>query len=105
MEMHGGSVEAFSDGPGRGARFVARLALAEGVAAEPAAATAGAQHGRTLRVLVVDDNRDACDTLAQLMQLSGHEVAVGNGAAALARRPKPARRRAARHRHAGHGRP
>ena len=60
MEMHGGSVEAFSDGPGRGARFVARLALAEGVAAEPAAATAGAQHGRALRVLVVDDNRDAC---------------------------------------------
>ncbi len=85
MEMHGGSVEAHSDGPGRGARFVARLALADarpGARAEP---HAQAPAGAPLRVLIVDDNRDAAETLAHLLQLSGHEVRlVSNGPAALA---------------------
>ncbi len=85
MEMHGGSVEATSDGPGKGARFVARLALANSPAARPAREASAPERGSSLRVLVVDDNRDAAESLAKLMQMSGHEVrTLANGAAAVA---------------------
>jgi PAS domain S-box-containing protein len=85
MEMHGGSVEADSDGPGKGARFVARLALANSPAARPAHEASAPGRRTSLRVLVVDDNRDAAESLAKLMQMSGHEVrTLANGAAAVA---------------------
>jgi PAS domain S-box-containing protein len=85
MEMHGGTVHAQSDGPGRGARFVVRLALADSTQARPADSAAALQRTNPLRVLVVDDNRDAAESLAKLMQMSGHEVrTLSNGAAAVA---------------------
>ncbi|HEY1375246.1 MAG TPA: ATP-binding protein, partial [Gemmataceae bacterium] len=80
VELHGGRVVAHSAGPDQGSTFTVRLpALAD----SPAAAPAGAPAGR--RVLVVDDNRDLAETLAMVLRLWGHDVAVAyDGQAALA---------------------
>ena len=78
VELHGGTVEARSAGPGRGSEFVVRLpehpeaAMPTRVAALPEAATPAA--GR--RILVADDNRDAADSLAFMLRLAGHEVRI-----------------------------
>lgn len=90
VEMHGGTVQALSDGAGKGSEFIVRLPLATScadaipamespeAAAEPASATT------SKRILVVDDNRDAAHTLAMLLKLSGHETRVAfDGLAAL----------------------
>ncbi len=83
-QMHGGSVEAHSEGPGKGSEFTVRLPLAPDTPA--AAGTQPAQDadlGRT-RVLVVDDNHDAGDSLAMLLEMLGAQVKVArNGAQAL----------------------
>ena len=84
-QMHGGSIEAASAGRGQGAEFVVRLPLARdqvsGAAAAPADAGAPVAHKR---VLVVDDNRDAADSLGMLLQALGAEVHVVHaGAPAL----------------------
>jgi CheY-like chemotaxis protein len=76
VEMHGGSVEAHSDGPGRGSEFVVRLPLVFQAAPPPRAETSAAA-GRPLagvRVLVVDDNRDAADSLCILLGSMGVEA-------------------------------
>src|SRR5205085_9899550 len=76
VELHGGTVEARSDGPGRGAEFVVRLPMQP----EPAAVTripfAPKQAAKRLRVLVVEDNRDAADSLKMLLVVFGYEVTV-----------------------------
>jgi signal transduction histidine kinase len=89
VEMHGGVVEAFSDGPGRGSTFVVRLPALpnqQQAAAEEAPAPAAPAGGvPPRRVLVVDDNRDAAESLAVLARLWGHEVRVAHdGPSALA---------------------
>jgi PAS domain S-box-containing protein len=88
VELHGGTVEAHSDGPGRGSEFVVRVPLATSVALEeraPAAAAPAAPGGRALRILVVEDNPDARETLCALLVSDGHHVlAFGDGAEALA---------------------
>jgi signal transduction histidine kinase len=81
VELHGGSVEAASGGPGLGSEFIVRLPLAVESGAAPRADTPGpearpAPQLSTLRVLVVDDNRDAAESLALLMRLAGHQVQV-----------------------------
>ena len=87
VEMHGGSVRAGSEGPGRGSVFTVRLPLtsARAAAADTPAAAAGApEPGRTRRILVVDDNADAACGLADLLRLAGHECWVAaHGAEAL----------------------
>jgi PAS domain S-box-containing protein len=88
VSLHGGSVRAASEGPGRGSQLVVRLPLAPPAQlrpAPPAAAAPRAGAGGPLRVLVVDDNVDAAKALEQLLRLTGHEVSVAHdGPAALA---------------------
>jgi PAS domain S-box-containing protein len=93
VEMHGGDIEARSDGPGCGSEIVVRLPLADdqeadaGAAAGPAVAGAPERSG-PLRILVVDDNVDAADSLSRLLRLHRHEVQVAHdGLAALAAAP------------------
>jgi PAS domain S-box-containing protein len=84
-ELHGGSVRAASAGPGQGAEFVARLPVAPG-APEACAAVPPPQDGRHRRVLVVDDSRDAAESLAELVRMFGHTVEVAqDGPTALAK--------------------
>jgi PAS domain S-box-containing protein len=79
VQMHGGSVVAFSDGPGRGSEFVVRLPLATAAPTartKPISSKIGA--GDALNVLVVDDNADAAQALQHLLKVLGHEVTVAH---------------------------
>ncbi len=94
VELHGGTIEARSEGLGRGSEFIVRLPLC---AAEPAVAVtpdgdAAASSGDGRRVLIADDNRDASDSLALLLEAAGHEVRVaydGLAAVSIARTFRP----------------
>jgi CheY-like chemotaxis protein len=82
-EMHGGNLDARSDGPGCGAEFTLRLAVAS---AAPAVETSVAVPRKlaSVRVLVVDDNEDAADTLELLLRHLGVQVSVAyDGTTAL----------------------
>ncbi len=86
VELHGGSIEARSEGSGRGSEFVVRMPELVQVSEEPMqlqTAWDGAEGGK-LRLLLVDDNVDSARTLAMLLEMSGHEVRVAHaGPAAL----------------------
>jgi PAS domain S-box-containing protein len=89
VEMHGGSVEAASEGEGRGARFTVRLpSVARGAEApeQPQSkAIAEPEAPVPRRILIVDDNRDSAESMAMLLQLSGHATWIAyDGHAALA---------------------
>src|SRR5262249_59917154 len=76
VEMHGGHIEARSEGPGRGAEFVLRLPVV--VAAAGPQPTGGTEEPAapksSLRILIVDDNRDAADSLGMLLRLMGNDT-------------------------------
>jgi PAS domain S-box-containing protein len=76
--MHGGTVEALSEGPGKGSEFVVRMPLAElsTLATEPTVSKELAPEGATdsHRVLVVDDNIDAAESLGKMLRLMGNQV-------------------------------
>jgi PAS domain S-box-containing protein len=77
VELHGGRVAASSEGPGRGSRFEIRLPL--GAPPQEDRGTPSLLHkaaGRRLKVLVVDDNVDAAQTLAMLIEALDHDVRV-----------------------------
>jgi len=73
--LHGGDVSASSAGPGRGTRFTVRLPLCQAPENPQAASSAPAGAG-TGRVLVVDDNEDAANTSASLLEMAGYTVRV-----------------------------
>jgi signal transduction histidine kinase/ActR/RegA family two-component response regulator len=85
-EMHGGTVEAYSEGAGLGSEFVIRLPvldLHDELPSVPPQQLASAD-GRQMQVLVVDDNHDAADSLASLLEMDGCDVrTVYDGAAAV----------------------
>ena len=80
VELHGGSVEVQSAGPGHGTTVQVRLPLAAPLQAEGERTTdrpaPAPQARRCRRILVVDDNRDAAESLAVILRLSGHRVEV-----------------------------
>lgn len=88
VEMHGGAIEATSEGAGRGATFTVTLPL---YSVQDAAndegmrdGTAGGDAREMLVVLVVDDNRDSADSMAMLLRMMGHRVQVAySGAQAM----------------------
>jgi PAS domain S-box-containing protein len=78
-QLHGGDVEAFSDGPGHGAEFILWLPLLD---EEPAAAvsSAAANPDQSYRVLIVEDDADALESLRLQMELWGNEVTTAHSA-------------------------
>ncbi len=75
VELHGGEVEATSGGIGRGSEFVVRLPVADTESAQhDTRHRAAANPSSGKRILIVDDNRDACDSMAQLLQVCGHDT-------------------------------
>jgi PAS domain S-box-containing protein len=89
LQMHGGSVEAMSGGRDRGSEFIVRLPLSEKPARESAAEPGKAiPPPPGIRVLVVDDNHDAAEVLALLLESMGlNAKTVNSGPAALAAIP------------------
>jgi signal transduction histidine kinase/ActR/RegA family two-component response regulator len=79
VEMHGGTVRAESAGAHKGSVFTVRLPLNGAADSHPSVRTDGtSESGQVLRVLVVDDNVDAATSLAQLLEISGHETQVAH---------------------------
>ena len=87
VEMHGGTVEARSEGHGKGSEFVVRLPVALSASQEgppPAVEQVPFESSGKRRILVADDNEDAASSLAMLLTFMGHDVrTVGDGLAAL----------------------
>ncbi len=86
VELHQGSISVESDGMGQGARFCVRIPIGHADSVDdtppvPAALAAERVGTQPLRIVVMDDNRDAADTLSILLQAFGHEseVAYGGG--------------------------
>jgi signal transduction histidine kinase/ActR/RegA family two-component response regulator len=97
VDMHKGSLEAFSDGPRLGSEFVVRLPLVDALSEAskgraqpkgervPRAGRSARSSPRTRRILLVDDNEAFATAMASLLNAMGHEVqAIHNGASAVA---------------------
>jgi CheY-like chemotaxis protein len=79
--LHGGSVEAFSEGLNCGSRFVVRLPLLSEIPDRRAAAKGDRRGAQPGRILVVDDDVQGAESLVMLLQIAGHEVAFASNLA------------------------
>ncbi|HEX7045179.1 MAG TPA: ATP-binding protein [Burkholderiales bacterium] len=85
VQLHGGRIEAHSDGPDCGSEFTVRLPLLDKAPAVPLPPPVTAEATRGLRVLVVDDDPDVAHSFVLLLQTMGYQAeAVGDGAEAFA---------------------
>jgi PAS domain S-box-containing protein len=92
VRMHGGTVEARSDGEGRGSEFLVTLPRLAAISAAPSSPPAAERSPAARRILVVDDNHDSALTLAMMLELMGHEIETahdGHDALLAAERSKP----------------
>jgi CheY-like chemotaxis protein len=86
VELHGGTITAYSEGPGRGSEFVVRLPIITDrcIRLESLPVLPPSGRADTLRILLVDDSRDAVESLALLLALEGHQTRTAyDGVAAL----------------------
>jgi PAS domain S-box-containing protein len=77
VELHGGSIEARSTGPGKGSEFIVRLPVVQAPAQARLAPSGDGDRSRSLskcRILVADDLRDSVDSLAMMLRLAGHDT-------------------------------
>ncbi len=76
VELHGGIIEARSEGPGKGSEFVVRLPLVVEASrpAAPAVTDESPAPKSSLRILIVDDNRDSADSLGMLLRIMGNDI-------------------------------
>ena len=95
VELHGGSVSAQSEGPGKGSEFIVRLPLAAEASVEDTESAESdelQQPAARYRLLIADDNRDGADSLAMLLQVLGHDVETayaGDQAVDVAQQMRP----------------
>ena len=74
-ELHGGSVDAASDGPGKGSKFTVRLPLSESkVSSENQIVQIKNSNINSLRILIIEDNPDLLEILCELLEALGHEA-------------------------------
>ena len=84
VEMHGGSIEARSEGEGRGSEFIVRLPVISRAADPSPASEIETESASGRRVLIVDDNLDSADSLAMLLNITGNKTFLAHdGVAAL----------------------
>ena len=76
VAMHGGTIEARSEGLKRGAEFIVRLPLHTGAAQVEVPVRSDAGRDMPRRIVVIDDNQDAAESLAMLLRLKGHDVEI-----------------------------
>jgi PAS domain S-box-containing protein len=79
IELHGGTIEALSDGPGTGSKFTVHLPVIDAPVQAPSIPTSNSNGARRVgkcRVLVVDDLRDAANSMAIMLRMMGHETAT-----------------------------
>jgi len=89
VDLHGGTIEACSEGAGHGSEFVVTIPVHHGESPRAVATSPTAERREQVgrRILVADDNQDAADSLALLLSTGGHEVRIahgGHGAVVLA---------------------
>jgi signal transduction histidine kinase/ActR/RegA family two-component response regulator len=92
IDLHGGTIHARSDGPGRGSTFVVELPLCDPPSQLSTSTTGQQREERAARILIADDDRDSASTLCSLLELSGHETYAthdGESAIALADKVQP----------------
>jgi CheY-like chemotaxis protein len=80
VEMHGGTIEARSEGPGTGSEFIVRLPAGSPVSGSRSANEAGEKASPVVRrrILIVDDNRLSSESTAMLLRLIGHDTTTAH---------------------------
>lgn len=92
VELHGGSIEAHSGGPGEGSEFVVRLPLAKDQLPFPKEPAHPPRANAKRRILIVDDNRDSAESLAEALKLTGNQTFTaydGEEGVAVAEQQRP----------------